>query len=269
MSRKKAQVSSSKTKSEQISLSMKEIEPMTHAQNQTFDAWYDGYNMILMGSAGTGKSFISTYLGLEAVFDPQSPYHKVLICRSCVPSRDIGYLPGSEEEKIAVYKRPYQSIVNELFKRGDAWEILEKKGLVEFCSTSFLRGTTIDNTIIFVDEIQNLSSVELHTVVTRIGKNTGLVLAGDFMQTDLDDRESGLREFYEIAKRVSGFKIVSFQEKDIVRNDFIKDYIIAMNAYHKERKERQIYSGHKIERTSVNGALINGREYQIEEASVN
>lgn len=264
MSRKKTQASSPNN-----GLQLREIEPMTLAQSELFDAFYEGYHVISMGTAGTGKSFLSIYLGLEAVFDPQSPYKKVLICRSCVPSRDIGFLPGTEEEKISVYKRPYQSIVQELFKRDDAWEILEKKGVVEFCSTSFLRGTTIDNTIIFVDEIQNLAYNEIHNVVTRIGKDSALVLAGDFSQMDLDTEESGVRDFFEIAKKIQGFKIVAFQERDIVRNDFIKEYIIAKNAYEKERKERKIYNGHAVKREPFNNIIVAGQRYAIEATPIN
>ena len=266
MSRKKAQASKSRV---DHSFYMKEIEPMNQAQNDFFTAFYDGFHMIAMGTAGTGKSFISIYLGLEAVFDPQSPYKKVLICRSCVPSRDIGYLPGTEEEKIAVYKRPYVSIVNELFSRDDAWEILEKKGIIEFCSTSFLRGTTIDDTIIFVDEIQNLAFNELHNVVTRIGKNSGLIFAGDFYQMDLENEESGLKDFFEISKRIQNFKIVCFQESDIVRNEFIREYIIAKNAYDREKKHKT-YSGHNVKRIpGVNGVQIKEQQYSIEEVAMN
>ena len=264
MSRKKAQSSSPNN-----GLQLREIEPKTHAQSQLFDAFYDGYHLVAMGTAGTGKSFLSVYLGLEAVFDPHSEYKKVLICRSCVPSRDIGFLPGTEEEKISVYKRPYQSIVQELFKRDDAWEILEKKNVIEFCSTSFLRGTTIDNTIIFVDEIQNLAYNEIHNVVTRIGRNSALVLAGDFDQSDLDVEESGVKDFYEIAKKIQGFKIVTFQERDIVRNDFIKDYIIAKNQYDKERKERKIFNGHAVQRDVFNNIVIAGQKYALEATPVN
>ena len=222
-----------------------------------------------MGSPGTGKSFISVYLGLEAVFDSTTPYKKLTICRSAVPSRDLGFLPGDESGKIAIYKRPYIQIVNELLGRSDGFEILEKKGIIEFTSTSFLRGTTINDTIIFLDEIQNLSSTELHTVVTRIGRNSALVLAGDFFQNDLSEEESGLREFYEIAKRVKGFKIISFQERDIVRNEFIKEYIIAKNAVEKERKERKQFPGHKIERNYLNSITINGKEHTLHEMPVN
>ena len=132
-----------------------------------------------------------------------------------------------------------------------------------------MRGTTIDDTIIFVDEIQNLAFNELHNVVTRIGKNSELIFAGDFFQRDLDREESGVHDFFEISKKIKGFKIVTFTEKDIVRNDFIREYIIAMNEFNRERKEKQIYSGHRIERTSINGATMNGKQYQIEEAAVN
>lgn len=239
-------------------LQLREVEPMTHAQTQLFDAFYDGYHLIAMGTAGTGKSFLSVYLGLETVFDPRSPFQKLMICRSCVPSRDLGFLPGDEEQKISVYKRPYTAIVNELFHRQDAWEILEKKRTVEFCSTSFLRGTTIDNTIIFVDEIQNLAFNELHNVVTRIGKNSALILAGDFFQMDLDEDESGIRDFFEIAKRIKGFKIITFQEKDIVRNDFIREYIIAKNEYDREQKRKK-YNGHLIHQPSEEKKVLNGQ----------
>ena len=132
-----------------------------------------------------------------------------------------------------------------------------------------MRVTTIDNTIIFVDEIQNLAYNELHNVVTRIGKDSALVLAGDFGQMDLDMEESGVKDFFEIAKRTKGFNIVTFQEKDIVRNDFIRDYIIAKNQYDKEKKERTIYNGHKVERESFNNIVVAGQRYTIEATPVN
>ena len=260
---------SKQNQAQQQSLELKYIVPKTPAQHALFEAFYDGFHPIALGSAGTGKSFISIYLGLESIFDTTTPYKKLTICRSAVPSRELGFLPGDEQGKIAIYKRPYVQIVNELLGRADGFEILEKKGIIEFTSTSFLRGTTINDTIIFLDEIQNLSSTELHTVVTRIGRDSALVLAGDFFQNDLSEGESGLREFYEIAKRVKGFRIISFQERDIVRNEFIKEYIIAKNAVEKERKERKQFSGHRIERNYLNSITINGKEHQVVEMPVN
>ena len=264
-----ARKSSKQNQAQQQSLELKYITPKTTSQHQTFEAFYDGYHPILMGCAGTGKSFISVYLGLESVFDAHTSFKKLAIVRSAVPSRELGFLPGDEAGKISSYKRPYVQIVNELLGRADGFEILEKKGIIEFVSTSFLRGTTINDTVIFLDEIQNLSSTELHTVVTRIGKNSALILAGDFFQNDLSDNESGLKEFYEIAKRVKNFKIINFSEKDILRNEFIKEYIIAKNAVEKERKERKQFSGHKIERNYLNSITINGKEHQVVEMPVN
>ena len=260
---------SKQNQAQQQSLELKYIKPKTQAQHQFFESFYDGYHPIAMGCAGTGKSFISIYLGLEAIFDAHSPYKKLTIVRSAVPSRELGFLPGDEAGKISSYKRPYVQIVNELLGRADGFEILEKKGIIEFVSTSFLRGTTINDTVIFLDEIQNLSSTELHTVVTRIGKNSALILAGDFFQNDLSDNESGLKEFYEIAKRVKNFKIINFSEKDILRNEFIKEYIIAKNAVEKERKERKQFSGHKIERNYLNSITINGKEHTLLEMPIN
>ena len=172
---------------------------------------------------------------------------------------------------------------NNDFKIGLEFEFynhafLEKSGLpkpdVIFLIIKFsdaMTNTQKENkkTIIFLDEIQNLSSTELHTVVTRIGRDSALVLAGDFFQNDLSEGESGLREFYEIAKRVKSFRIISFQERDIVRNEFIKEYIIAKNVVEKERKERKQFSGHRIERNYLNSITINGKEHQVVEMPVN
>lgn len=220
-------------------LNLREIDPLTDTQEDFFRAFYDDHFLVGMGTAGTGKSFLSMYLAYDAIINAHSTYNKLIICRSSVPSRDMGFLPGTEKEKMEVYRRPYIDITKELFGRGDAWEILEKKGTVEFVSTSFLRGSTLNNAIIFVDEIQNMAFNELHNVVTRVGKNSMLILTGDFFQMDLDSMESGVTDFYKIAKRVKKFKIINFTENDIVRNSFIKDYILAKNALDRERHNKE------------------------------
>ena len=110
------------------------------------------------------------YLGLDHITN-KSKYNKLCIVRSVVPTREVGHLPGDLDKKIEVYEMPYKSIVNELLMRGDAYEILKKKRLVEFLSTSFVRGITFDNAIILVDEIQNLSFHELDSIMTRVGNN--------------------------------------------------------------------------------------------------
>ena len=213
----------------QQSLELKYIVPKTPAQHQLFEAFYDGFHPIALGSAGTGKSFISVYLGLESVFDTHSPYKKLTICRSAVSSRDLGFLPGDEQGKIAIYKRPYIQIVNELLGRSDGFEILEKKGIIEFTSTSFLRGLTFDNSIIIVDECQNLNFHELDSIITRLGKNSKIIFCGDYTQSDLtkESDKTGIINFMKILKELPEFTTVEFGINDIVRSDFLKSYIIA------------------------------------------
>lgn len=207
---------------------LKKIEPITPNQTKAFNYFDSNDYLILHGFAGTGKSFLALYKSLHTVLSDDSQYKKIIIIRSAVPTREIGFMPGNEKEKIEVYERPYKEIVSELFTRGDAYSILKTKKYIEFMSTSFIRGITLDNCIIIVDEIQNAVFGELDSVITRVGKNSKLILCGDYRQTDLQkeiDRR-GLISILEILKRMDCFKYVEFKESDIVRSEFIKKYII-------------------------------------------
>jgi len=216
------------------SFSLKRITPMTDAQQDAFNAFEEHYNLVLCGSAGTGKTFISLYLALSELMrrdrsskdDPK----KIMIVRSTVSSRDVGFLPGTLKEKMSVYEDPYRGIFAELFGRGDAFEILKTKGIVEFCSTSFLRGTTINDSYIILDEFQNCSSQELETVITRVGKNSKIFFCGDWSQNDLIRNKwdvSGLPFFMKIIEKMQEFDIIEFGIEDIVRSGIVKSFIIA------------------------------------------
>jgi phosphate starvation-inducible protein PhoH len=216
------------------SFSLKKIQPITEAQQDVFDAFGEGYNLVLCGSAGTGKTYISLYLALSELIkrDRTANDHptKIMIIRSTVSSRDVGFLPGTLKEKMAVYEDPYRGIFAELFGRGDAFEILKTKGIVEFCSTSFLRGTTINDTFIILDEFQNCSEQELETVITRVGKNTKIFFCGDWLQNDLIKSKwdvSGLPHFMKIIEKMPEFDIIEFGIEDIVRSGIVKSFIIA------------------------------------------
>jgi len=208
----------------------KEIYPMTATQETAFDAWDEGQNLMLHGIAGTGKTFLALYFSLSEIFARESYYNKVYIVRSVVPTRDMGFLPGSQKEKMRVYEGPYVDICNKLFQRGDAYEILKQKASVEFISTSFLRGSTFDDCIIIVDEVQNMSDQELHTVMTRVGENCRIIFCGDVKQDDLTSERkkelSGLKNFLKIIERMKEFKFIEFHAEDIVRSDIVKSYII-------------------------------------------
>ena len=201
-------------------LSLAEIEPLTKNQLEAFES---DKNLILHGIAGTGKTFISCYLAFDDMV--KGVYNNLVIIRSAVPTRDIGCLPGSEKEKASVYEEPYKEIALELFQRGDAYEILKTKGLVHFMTTSFVRGITLKDAVIMVDECQNMSFHELDSIITRVGTNCRVIFCGDFRQSDL--KTNGIESFMEILKNMGAFEFIDFEIKDIVRSEFVKDYIIA------------------------------------------
>ena len=207
-----------------------DISPMTDNQSVAFDAWENGANLMLHGIAGTGKTFLGLYFSLKEVMAKNTHYKKVFIVRSVVPTRDIGFLPGSQKDKMKVYEAPYYDIASKLFERGDAYEILKQRNNVEFISTSFLRGSTFDDCIIVVDEVQNMSDQELHTVMTRVGENCRIIFCGDVKQDELTSERkkemSGLRSFMKVIKRMKEFDFVEFEASDIVRSKLVKSYII-------------------------------------------
>ena len=204
------------------SLELQEIEPLTRNQLKAFES---KKNLVLHGLAGTGKTFISSYLAYDDM--AKGKYQNLVVIRSAVPTRDMGFLPGTEKEKSAVYEEPYKDISNDLFGRGDAYEILKKQGLVHFMTTSFIRGITLRDAVILIDECQNMSFHELDSIITRIGENCRVMFCGDFRQADL--KANGLKDFIRVLKRMERFTFIEFEVEDIVRSDFVKQYIIAKN----------------------------------------
>lgn len=213
---------------EKFNFSLKNIEPLTDNQKKTFEAYQQNKNLMLHGIAGTGKSFISLYLALRQVMADNSVYKKIVVVRSVVPTRDMGFLPGSSKEKAKVYEAPYYAICTELFGRGDSYEYLKNKGIIEFISTSFIRGITLNDCIIIVDEIANMTLHELDSVITRVGRNCKIIFSGDFRQSDFtkEHERNGLIDFMRIIEKMKHFVSIDFDENDIVRSSMVKDYII-------------------------------------------
>ena len=206
---------------------MRSIEPLTENQKELFRCYENNQNLVAYGCAGTGKTFIGMHMALQSVLNGE--YKKLVIVRSAVPTRDIGFLPGSVEEKLKVYEQPYSAITKSLFRRGDAYDILKNKFMVDFIPTSFIRGTTIDNAIVLVDEINNLTFHELDSVITRLGSNTKMILCGDIYQSDLKfrDEQEGLGRFMSIVDKMDMFQSFEFDFEDIVRSGLVKQYLIA------------------------------------------
>ena len=206
---------------------LRHINPLTVNQQRVWDAYNNDSNLMLHGYAGTGKTFLSMYLALKEVLTSDI-YKRVVIIRSVVPSRDMGFLPGTEKQKAEVYEQPYQEICDNLFGRGDGWRILKLKRLVEFTTTSFLRGTTFNDSIIIVDECNNMNFQEIDTVMTRIGNNSRIIFCGDYRQADLHKPhdKTGIKELMAVTRRMPSFEHVEFGIEDIVRSGVVKEYII-------------------------------------------
>ena len=223
------------TKKKEISSSdLVEVKPITDNQKLVFESYKKGLNQFLFGCAGTGKTFVSLYLGLRDVLKNETAYERVVMVRSLIPTREIGFLPGDEEDKAALYQVPYSNMVQFMFKQPNEqafnmlYDRLKAQGSFYFLSTSFLRGLTFDNSIIIVDECQNLNFHELDTIITRVGQDSKIIFCGDFMQTDLTkmNERNGLHDFLRILEEMKQFNCVEFDIGDIVRSGFVRDYLI-------------------------------------------
>ena len=213
----------------QNGLYLNDIEPMTDTQQRVFDSYLTGKNMMCHGVAGTGKTFISSYLAIRDILEKYDEKETLHIIRSVVPTRDMGFLPGSTKEKSKVYEAPYYAIFNELFSRGDAYDILKQRGQVQFSTTSFVRGLTFNDSIVIVDECQNMTYHELDSVITRLGDNCRVIFCGDFRQSDFrwEDERQGIMDFMRIIKSMNSFDFIEFDKDDIVRSELVKEYIIS------------------------------------------
>lgn len=203
----------------------RKITPKTFNQQRVFDSYSKDKHLFLYGYAGTGKTFLSIHLALDSVL--KGDYNKLIIIRSVVPTRDMGFLPGKIEEKIKAYEHPYEQICCDLFNRGDTYSLLKSQGLVEFMATSFIRGITLDKCIVLIDECQNMNDHELNSVITRLGDNSRLIICGDLRQTDLQKETSGFKQTLDIFKKMRIMDRIEFEINDIVRSGFVKEYIIA------------------------------------------
>ena len=217
------------------------INPIGENQKKVFDAWAKDKNLFLSGSAGTGKTFIILHLALKAVLDKSTPYDKVVLVRSLLPSRDIGFLPGTLQEKSDLYQDPYRILVRYLFEmptEQDFTQLYDKligQGSLEFYSTSFLRGQTFDRSIIIVDEASNLVFQELDTIMTRVGQDSKICFAGDMAQSDLrkhNGDRNGYHNFQSILNEMEEFVVVDFDIGDIIRSGLVRSYLIAKTNLH-------------------------------------
>jgi len=211
------------------------IEPLTENQKRLFTSYAEGKHLVAYGTAGTGKTFCVLYNALRDVLSEVTPFEKIYLVRSLVPTREIGFLPGSHEDKSSLYQIPYKNMVKYMFQMPSDVDFemlygnLKAQETISFWSTSFIRGTTLDNCIIIVDEFSNLSFHEMDSIITRVGENTKIMFCGDASQSDLlkTNERNGIIDFMNILKKMSSFDIVEFGVDDIVRSGIVKEYILA------------------------------------------
>ena len=214
---------------------IKKIEPLTENQETFFESYAEDKNLVAYGVAGTGKTFITLYNALMDVLDTKTPYEKIYIVRSLVPTREIGFLPGDHEDKSDIYQIPYKNMVKYMFEMPDdnsfemLYASLKAQGTISFWSTSFIRGTTFDNAILIIDEFQNLNFHELDSIITRVGENSKIHFCGDATQTDLvkTHERNGIVDFMRIINQMPSFDTIEFQPEDICRSGLVKEYIVA------------------------------------------
>ena len=214
---------------------LRDIDPLTDNQKLLFDSYEKDQNVVAYGCAGTGKTFITLYNALNDVLSDNTPYEKIYIVRSLVATREIGFLPGDHEDKSSLYQIPYKNMVKYMFQMpSDAdfemlYGNLKSQETIKFWSTSFLRGTTLDNAIVIVDEYQNLNFHELDSIITRVGENTKICFCGDAVQSDLQksNERNGIHDFMNILRKMPSFDLIEFGVDDIVRSGLVKEYIIA------------------------------------------
>jgi len=206
-------------------LQLIDIIPLTPNQRKTFNAFRAGKNLFLHGVAGTGKTFVSIYLSMKEL--EAQRYDRLIIYRSTVASRDMGFLPGNVRDKTRVYEAPYQGVFQRLYNRGDAYDLLKQKRLVEFESTAYVRGITIENAIVIIDEAQNLHWMEIYSIMTRLGNNCRVLICGDYRQTDLVKEQSGITRLSNVISKIDMFEAIEFGIDDIVRSPLVKKFIIA------------------------------------------
>ncbi len=214
---------------------LKNIEPLTPAQELLWEEYASGKNLVAYGCAGTGKTFCLLYQALKEVLTEDTPYEKIYIVRSLVPTREIGFLPGTHEDKSWLYQIPYRNMVKHMFSMytdkefESLYEDLQRQETISFWSTSFLRGTTLDNAIVIVDEFENLNFHELDSIMTRVGENSKIYFAGDASQSDLlkVTERTGILDFMQILNGMPEFSKVEFGLEDIVRSGLVRSYLVS------------------------------------------
>ena len=213
------------------------IKAKTLGQKKYVDAIRKNTITIGIGPAGTGKTFLAVAMAVKALRDKE--ISRIILTRPAVEAGErLGFLPGDLQSKIDPYLRPLYDALYEMLGVENCAKYIERM-TIEIAPLAYMRGRTLDDSFIILDEAQNTTPEQMKMFLTRLGIGSKIVVTGDLTQTDLPDgKKSGLAEAVKILREVEGISIHSFSDKDVVRHKLVQKIILAYDKYDRERKER-------------------------------
>ncbi len=214
----------------------KSIKPKTLGQNQYIKA-IQKYDLVFgTGPAGTGKTFLAVAMAIRAF--KNNEVGKIIITRPAVEAgENLGFLPGDLQMKIDPYLRPIYDALFDILG-NDAFLSFKERGLIEIAPLAYMRGRTLDNAFIILDEAQNTTKEQMKMFLTRFGFNSKVVVNGDMTQIDLPTgRRSGLTHALEVLKDVEEIGFITMNDRDVVRHELVKKIILSYDRYEKEHKD--------------------------------
>lgn len=214
------------------SMSGRPIKSKSENQQKLIDAYYENDMIFAVGPAGTGKTYLSIALAVKALKEKTAK--KIILCRPAVEAGEkLGFLPGDIKDKIDPYLQPLYDALEDMLPGVKLQDMMEKR-IIQICPLAFMRGRTLSDAIVILDEAQNTTPAQLRMFLTRMGWNTKMMITGDLTQVDLPKQSKcGLREALSILKNTEGIAMVYFNQKDIVRHKLVTRIVNAYDAYDK------------------------------------
>ena len=229
------------------SISGKPIKSRSANQQKLIDAYEKNDMVFAVGPAGTGKTYLSIALAVKALKEKTAK--KIILSRPAVEAGEkLGFLPGDMKEKIDPYLQPLYDALEDMIPAVKLQDMMEKH-IIQIAPLAFMRGRTLSDAVVILDEAQNTTSQQIRMFLTRMGMNTKMVITGDLTQIDLPrEQRSGLKEALKILEGVEGIGVVNLGQKDIVRHKLVTRIVNAYDKYDKERAEaREAMKAEKTE----------------------
>ena len=216
------------------SISGRPIKPRSENQQKLVDAFDKDDMIFAVGPAGTGKTYLSIALAVRTLKEKQAK--KIILSRPAVEAGEkLGFLPGDMKDKIDPYLQPLYDALEDMIPAVKLQDMMEKH-VIQIAPLAFMRGRTLSDAVVILDEAQNTTSAQIRMFLTRMGWNTKMIITGDMTQVDLPkEHQSGLREAISILNGVEGISFVELNKKDIVRHKLVTRIVNAYEAYNKQQ----------------------------------